>query len=69
MVQSMVCSVCEGIIARAIPGTVFDVTDCGWKCPHCKEYWLSDDGWTEIGNLLIPFRGEQRWTCNTGRYI
>ncbi len=57
MGKIMVCSTCGGIIAQAIPGTVFDVTDCGWECPHCKKYWLSSDGWIEIGNLLIPFNG------------
>lgn len=51
----MVCSECGHIIAKKKSG-LFDIFDCGWECPNCKEYWLSSHGWLEVGNLLIPYR-------------
>ena len=54
----MVCSECGEKIAEAVPGTMFDIIDKGWECP-CGAYWLSSDGWSEIGNLLIPSKTKE----------
>jgi len=54
----MVCSKCGKIIAKTFDA-MFDTIDCGWECPHCKQYWLSSNGWTKVGNLVIPFEGAQ----------
>ena len=56
----MVCSKCGSIIAKEKPGTLFDIFDCGWECPGCKTYWLSSDGWEEVGNLLIPYDSKEK---------
>ena len=50
----MVCSGCGAILGTKENGQ-FDIWDCGWTCPKCKEYWHLSDTWIEIGNLLIPF--------------
>lgn len=55
----MICSQCGNIIAKIPSNAVspeFDIFDCSWECNLCGFLWLSSDGWTEIGNLLIPTR-------------
>ena len=52
----MVCSECGHILGRKTSG-LFDIFDCGWTCPECATYWHDPDGWKEIGNLLIPYKG------------
>jgi len=54
----MICPECGTRISeKELHTNGFDIYACSWRCPKCEMLWLSSDGWIEIGNVILPFRG------------
>jgi len=53
----MICPNCGNRIAQTDhKKEYFDIEDTSWHCTYCGALWLSSDGWSEMGNLVIPTR-------------